>query len=64
MIDEQQLLDAFRKTDERGRRAVLDYAQSMSEDWPLNISGPVSLAGGKLDNLETPPVVSSPKKVK
>jgi hypothetical protein len=64
MTEEMHLIEMFQKTDDRGRRAVLDYAQSMSEDWPLNITSSISLTAGKLDDLESPTVVRSPKKVK
>ena len=64
MLEDEKLLSAFRKTDSRGQAAVLAYAISMSEDWPLDIPGTVGLSTGELDDLKSPPVVSAPKKVK
>lgn len=64
MLEDEKLLSAFRKTDSRGQTAVLAYAISMSEDWPLEFAGAISLPTGELDDLKSPPVVSAPKKVK
>lgn len=64
MTDEDKLIHAYRKMDLRGKSAVLSYAVSMSEDWPLDLSGPVGLAAGELNNLEAPPVISASKEIK
>lgn len=64
MVDDEKLIDAFHRADQRGQTAILAYALSMSEDWPLNVTSPVSLPAGELHNLEAPSVVSPPKKVK
>lgn len=70
MSYEQQILNAFRSSDERGRKSILDYAVSMAEDWPapcdtkllgaVGAVDAVTLSGGKLDDIESPPVVGPP----
>jgi hypothetical protein len=35
MINEQLLLDAFRKTSELGKKLIIQYAVSMVEDCPI-----------------------------
>lgn len=64
MTGEDQLVKAYRLSDARGKASILDYAQSMAEDWPdlLSLLANTSdLTSGKLEDVETPPVVSPPK---
>lgn len=64
MTNERKLLSAYAMSDDRGKQSILDHALSTAEDWPLvNVvipSSPVSLPGGKLDDLEPPPLVRPP----
>ena len=32
--EEAELITAYRLSDGRGRRSIVEYARSMSEDWP------------------------------
>lgn len=65
MTNERKLLSAYAMSDDRGKQSILDHALSTAEDWPLVSvvapSGPVGLPGGKLDDLEPPPLISTPE---
>ena len=32
--DERELIGAFRQADSRGKRSIIEHAQSTAEDWP------------------------------
>lgn len=64
MTDKEKLIDAFCKSDARGRIAILRFAQGMAEDWPSDLPSAVGLTGGELDNLEATALVSTSKKIK
>lgn len=71
MTDEQKILNAFRASDDRGRKAILEFAVSTAEDWPAprqhgsspilaNAGDAVALPERELDDFEPPAIIGAP----
>jgi hypothetical protein len=45
--EEAELIEAYRLSDARGRQTIIEYARSMSEDWPEPRTVPATRDGGE-----------------
>ncbi len=70
MTDEQKILSAYRASDVRGKRSILEYALSTAEDWPMmsehglvdaSIINAGRFASGQLEDVEAPSIIGTAK---